>query len=63
MLRTARFCAGLTQADLAREVGAARMTISYLERGKSLPSLSLAVALARRFHLSVEELFPEDELR
>lgn len=63
MLRSARFAAGLTQEELAREVGASRMTISRLERSRSLPSLSLAIALARRLQVCVEELFPDDDLR
>jgi putative transcriptional regulator len=63
MLKTARFFAGLTQEELGRAVGASRKTISSLERGRSIPSLTLAMALARHLHLSVEELFPEDDLR
>lgn len=56
-LRGARFMAGLSQEELAAQVGATRQTISALERGASLPSVGLALALARVLEFSVEELF------
>jgi putative transcriptional regulator len=59
MLWSLRICAGLTQAELAREVCASRRTISSLERGRSQPSLSLALALARRLDVPVDDLFPD----
>ena len=62
-LRTARCWAGLSQEELARAVGSTRQTISSLERGRSVPSLTLALALARELSLTVEELFRGDELR
>ena len=62
-LRIARWYAGLTQSELALTVGCSRRTIFALEAGRSIPSLGLALALARRLDLSVEELFPLAELR
>lgn len=53
----ARMYAGLTQAELAEAVGAARTTISDIERGVSLPSVSLALAIAQRTDIPVDELF------
>jgi putative transcriptional regulator len=47
----------LTQAELARRVGARRETISFLEKGEYNPSLKLAVKIARELQVSVEELF------
>ena len=62
-LRSARVCAGLTQGDLAAIVGTSRETVSSLERGRSIPSVTLALALARALDIAVEDLFAADELR
>ena len=51
----------LTQAELARRVGARRETISFLEKGEYNPSLKLAVKIAMEFQVSVEELFIFEE--
>ena len=59
----ARLYAGLTQQDLAEAIGAARQTISDIERGVAVPSVSLALAIAGRVGRSVEELFGARELR
>jgi len=43
-------------------MGVSRQTINSLETGRYLPSLPLALSLARFFDTSVERLFePEDE--
>ena len=52
----------LTQEDLAREVGVTRQTILAIEKGKYDPSLELAFKIARRFEVTIEELFTFDEL-
>ena len=62
-LRTARFWAGMSQDELAEIVGSSRETISSLERGTSIPSVTLALAIARALDTSVEELFAADVLR
>ena len=51
----------LTQDDLAREVGVTRQTILAIEKGKYDPSLELAFKIARRFEVTIEELFTFDE--
>ena len=56
-LRSARLIAGLSQDELAELVGSTRRTISSLERGTSLPSVGLALAVARALNRTVEELF------
>jgi putative transcriptional regulator len=53
-LRAAR---GMTQVDLAKEVGVRRETIVFLEKGKYNPSLQLAHKIARTFELAIEEVF------
>ena len=62
-MRSARVWAGLSQVDLAGIVGTSRETISSLERGASIPSVTLAIAIARAVGVTVEELFAGDELR
>ncbi len=47
----------LTQEDLARDVGVTRQTILAIEKGKYDPSLELAFKMARRFHVTIEEIF------
>jgi DNA-binding XRE family transcriptional regulator len=59
----ARVCAGLSQGELAAEVSTSRQTISEIERAVRTPSVSLALALAHRLDLSVEDLFAPTDLR
>ncbi|KAF5091638.1 helix-turn-helix transcriptional regulator [Methanospirillum purgamenti] len=51
----------LTQEDLAREVGVTRQTILAIEKGKYDPSLELAFRMARRFQVTIEEIFIFEE--
>lgn len=52
---------GITQDDLAKDVGVSRQTIISLEQGKYVPSLTLAMKIAQKFNVSVEEIFELDE--
>jgi putative transcriptional regulator len=52
---------GLSQAALAQAMGVSRQTINAIETGRYLPSLPLAIALARHFGTSVEEMFSDNE--
>jgi putative transcriptional regulator len=57
-VRRLRFEHGeMTQEALARQVGVTRQTIIALEADRYVPSLLLAVRLARAFGVTVEELF------
>lgn len=47
----------MTQQDLANLVGCTRQTIVALESGKYVPSLYLALKIARVFGVTVEEVF------
>jgi putative transcriptional regulator len=58
-VRTARIAAGLTQAELAADVGVARQTIVAVEAGDYAPSVYLALAIAQRLGGAVEALFGE----
>jgi putative transcriptional regulator len=53
-MRTAR---EMSQVELGGVLGVSRQTIIAIERGRYLPSLPLAIAMARFFSTSVEELF------
>jgi putative transcriptional regulator len=48
---------GLSQGELASAMGVSRQTINSIEKGRYTPSLSLALALARYFSTTVEEMF------
>ena len=56
-LRTTR---GLSQSELAQALGVSRQTIISIERGRYVPSLPLALSLARFFGKPVEEVFDAD---
>ena len=56
-VRAARTAGGLTQAELARDVGVTRQTIVAVEAGDYAPSVYLALAIAERLGSTVEELF------
>jgi putative transcriptional regulator len=54
-LRSARN--GMTQQELANQVGVTRQTIVALEGGAYTPSLALALRIAKLFRKTVEEVF------
>lgn len=57
-IRELRFMAGeMTQQSLADSVGITRQTVIALEQCKYYPSLELAFRIARKFELSLEEVF------
>ena len=51
---------GLSQAQLAAAMSVSRQTINSIENGRYVPSLPLAIALARFFATTVEEMFDDD---
>jgi putative transcriptional regulator len=56
-LRTAR---ALSQRQLAEALNVSRQTINSIEQDRYTPSLPLAIALARFFGTTVEEVFHAD---
>jgi putative transcriptional regulator len=56
-VRERRGARGLSQGDLGKALGVSRQTINAIETGRYLPSLPLAIALARFFETNVEEIF------
>lgn len=47
----------LSQEELARLAGVTRQTISAIETGQYCPSTKLALVLAKKLEMKVEELF------
>jgi putative transcriptional regulator len=56
-----RAARGLSQGELAAALSVSRQTINSIEKGRYVPSLPLALALARYFDAAVEEMFHEDD--
>ena len=56
-VRRLRAARDLSQAALAQAMGVSRQTINAIETGRYLPSLPLAIGLARYFETTVEDLF------
>jgi putative transcriptional regulator len=52
---------GMSQGQLATALGVSRQTINSIENGRYLPSLPLALAIARNFEESVEAIFIDDQ--
>ena len=59
VLRTQR---DLAQGQLAEAMGVSRQTINSIENERYTPSLPLALALARNFGVTVEEMFDDQGL-
>ncbi|KFL44088.1 XRE family transcriptional regulator [Lysinibacillus sp. BF-4] len=54
---------GYNQTELAKRANVSRQTISLIERGEYMPSILIAVRIARIFNEPVENVFiiEEDE--
>ena len=61
-VRERRRARGLSQAELAVALKVSRQTINSIETGRYVPSLPLALGLARYFGTTVEAMFDEDDL-
>jgi len=48
---------GLSQEELAHELGISRVYMGFIEQGRESPSLKLLMKIARRFDVKVEDLF------
>ena len=60
-IRTRREALGLSQAALGTALHVSRQTVNSIETGRYDPSLPLAIAIARYFDTTVEEVFHETE--
>ena len=59
-LKQYRLAKGLTQEQLAAQVGVRRETIMRLEKAQYNPSLKLAVDIARAVEAPIEDIFQFD---
>ena len=59
-MRDLRIALGLSQGQLAEAMDVSRQTINSIEKERYTPSLPLALALARYFGRTVEEVFDGD---
>jgi molybdate-binding protein/DNA-binding XRE family transcriptional regulator len=57
MLKNKRKEKGLTQTELAEKAGLSRTAIAYIEAGTMVPSVNIALSIARVLESSVEEIF------
>ena len=60
-VRELRTVMGLSQADLGAAVHVSRQTINAIEAGRHVPSLPLALNLARFLSTTVERMFTAHE--
>lgn len=60
-MKAARAAVGLSQADLAEAVGVTRQTIGLIEAGGYNPTLNLCVAICKTLHVTLNDLFWEDD--
>jgi putative transcriptional regulator len=56
-IKIQRAIKNITQEELAMKIGVTRKTINTIENGKFVPSVILAIRLAKFFDIAVEELF------
>ena len=61
-VRTLRMQKELAQGQLAEAMRVSRQTINSIENERYTPSLPLAMALARYFGVTVEEMFDDQGL-
>lgn len=58
-LKVYRAMHDLTQEELADKLGVTRQTVIAIESNKYLPSLGLALKMARLFKVKVEDIFTD----
>jgi len=58
-VRSLRTAHNLAQGQLAEAMSVSRQTINSIENERYIPSLPLALALARYFGTTVEEIFDD----
>jgi putative transcriptional regulator len=61
-IRKARTEKRWSQGQVAQKTGVARQTINAIENSRSVPTLDLALKLARAFETPLEELFELDDV-
>jgi putative transcriptional regulator len=59
-IKVQRAIRNLTQADLAEKAGVTRKSINAIETGRMVPSVVLALKVARALGVSIDTLFSLD---
>lgn len=62
-LKVQRAMHDLTQADLAAKAGVTRKSVNAIETGRMVPSVLLALKLARALEVPIETIFILDTAR
>jgi putative transcriptional regulator len=60
-IRVFRAKKNMTQEQLAQALGVYRQTVIAIEKGKYVPSLTLAFKISRHFNVNIEEVFECEE--
>jgi putative transcriptional regulator len=60
-VRALRIAKDMAQGQLAEAMGVSRQTINSIENERYTPSLPLAMALARFFGVTIEEMFDDQD--
>jgi len=58
-MKKTRIASGLTQTDVAKELGLNQSTVSMWETGTSMPNPRLLPEIAKLYHCTVDELLAE----
>ncbi|MBI5962229.1 MAG: helix-turn-helix transcriptional regulator [Chloroflexi bacterium] len=56
-LKEIRTKLGMTQAELAEQVGIARVSIIAIENGRFIPTIETALRISQAFNLQIEKIF------
>ncbi len=60
-LKVARVELGMSQEDLAKEVGVTRQTIGAIENGSYNPTLNLCIDICKATNKTLNDLFWEED--
>lgn len=60
-LKIERAIKDLTQEELAKIIGVSRQTVNSIEKGRYVPSTTLALKISKVFEKTVNELFELEE--
>lgn len=56
-MKQARLARGLSQADLAKNIGVSRQTINMIENGGYNPTIELCIRICRELGVTLNDLF------
>lgn len=62
-IRAFRKLKGFTQEKLARDLGVSVSVLGDIERGNRMPSSEFLQLVAKQLNVSLEELFPIEQIR